>query len=62
MFISQYEKYFYFLVKKANNSKIQEICHVIYIFFGYSWGSYNCFKFYECGTCPAYFGKVDQPK
>lgn len=38
MFIFQYKDFFYFLVKKANASRIQEVCHVSDTFSGFSLG------------------------
>ena len=34
--------------KNADVSRIQKVCHVIYIFFGSSLGKYNCTKFHHC--------------
>ena len=35
----------------------QRVCHVIYIFFEFSSGSYNCFKVHYCRICVTDFRK-----
>ena len=39
------------LTINADISRTQEVCHVIDIIFGSSFGKYNCAKFYHCKIC-----------
>ena len=67
-YVSKWNLYLYFLTKQnllisgekmLMSPELERVCHVIHLFFGSSFGNYNCPNFHHCRICVTDFRKGD---